>query len=183
MKRTSMALLLFFGVMFLVPVVFGAQIFLKPQYATLNYDWTNYSCLSGMYESECVDTQSDSSYLYTGSESAFETFAFENLPAETSAVTYVRLWYYAKRYSLYNYYFGPIICYNPPGTGCGMWGSQFSTTSTYSWYSATYTENPTTGNRWTVSEVNNLRAGMNTNNQSYQGANVDYMDIEVVYST
>lgn len=175
---------MFLGILCLMALsglVFSAGVYLYPNGATGYSQWNNYSCLSTA-EYQCVDesTVNVSDYVYIGTNtSKYEAFEFGNITNATS-INYMTVYYYAAQYTLnstnYNT-FKPMVYYN----GSYYLGSPITTNATAQYYSVRYNGNPVNGNPWTVSDINNMRAGM-ASYSANGGSKIYQMRIYVSYS-
>ncbi len=178
LKLNAILISFFLAAVFVPMAASAATVTIRPDSQGYYSGWSNTGCTSGS-EWQCVDEApaNTSDYLYTSSGTTRETFGFQDTGLSSETINSVTLYYYAKRYASNRYKFQPLI---RSGT-TNYAGSTFSTTSSYEYYSQTYTTNPATGSAWTASEVNNLQAGMVSNN-SNPGAYVAQVYAVVDYS-
>jgi hypothetical protein len=120
--------------------------------------WTNTACGSGTSEWQCVDENpfNTTDYLSTSSASVGESFSFGNTGLSSVTINSVTLNYYATYSSSSKKMFQPLIRVN----STNYLGSAKTTTGSWAYYNQTYATNPATNASWTLSQVDNLEAGM-----------------------
>ena len=121
--------------------------------------WVNVGCNSTA-EWDCVNeaSASTSDYLYTSRTNAKESFQFTNTGISGAVINNVTFYYYAKRYNPSKYKIRPLIRIN----STNYFGNVIVLGSSFSYKNQIFIQNPATGSPWTISDLNNLEAGMNT---------------------
>jgi hypothetical protein len=164
--------------------------------------WQNSGCSAGTLEYQCVDegVPADvSDYLYMSTLTSDpinytdynrEVFNFENLPPSAESVDYIRIYYYGveridwvmRDGMVYRYVskrFRPVLRTNSVQYLDAA--NPITLGSTYGYQWVRYDLNPVTGDAWTVSEVNALKAGMSGSFLDHAGGNVAQIMIQVSY--
>jgi|GEM_PF-3130244 len=148
-----------------------------------------YQCVDEGYPPSTTDyIYPDTALMNCTASSAF--FNFENLPASATQVDYIVIYYYAMTDvrtvwlpgGVRSFRIKNIIVPHLSEGGDVYIDTVHSrtTTSSYQYHYVAYQLNPMTGEAWTVSEVNNLRAGYCIGNYAW-GARLAQMDILVSY--
>jgi hypothetical protein len=120
--------------------------------------WTKSGCTYGW---QCVDevTANTTDYIYKAGVGT-ETFTFQNVSIPVNrTINSITLYYYGEDYfSGGNYYlsFKPMVRIG----STNYLGSWKTFSDTWSYKSYTMTTNPSTGSAWTVSQLNDLQAGI-----------------------
>ena len=183
MKKESsrlMSILLCFIV--LSSSVIASTLTIRPNSQGSYTNWLNIGCSSGNGEWDCVDENpaNNSNYLYAYTANNKESFNFGNVNLTSEHIYGIELFYNAKRYSSTKYYLWPLFKINSTDfTGSSLYTGGTSYVLRSKWVQ----KNPLTKSAWTVSDINNLEAGMKLLNYPYAGAYVSQMYINVDYDS
>ena len=164
------------GLFMLSVVSYAASATLRPDSNGFLNQWTKTGCGSNY---QCVDeaTVNTSDYLSIGVNTRYQTFGFQNLVGNASAVQNVTLYYYAKLFNASQTKMVPMVRVNTSN----YFGSTITLTANYTLYSYTWSANPKTGLSWTVSDVNALEAGMRSASPN-GGGNVAQVYARISYT-
>jgi hypothetical protein len=157
MKRVYFFVSLVALAIFAISIASASSLIIRPNGNGYYSGWSNIGCIYGY---ECVDEASANTtdYLSSANSNAKETFSFQNTGLSNVTINNLTLFYYAQRYNSQKYNTRPLIRIS----STDYFGSVMTTASSYALYSQTFTSNPSTGSAWTVSDIENLEAGMNT---------------------
>jgi hypothetical protein len=152
------------GLLMMSMVSYAAFATLRPDSNGFLNQWSRTGCGSNY---QCVDeaTANTSDYLSIGVGTRYQTFGFQNLVGNVSAVQNVMLIYYAKQYDGNHTTMEPMVRINTSN----YFGSVFNLTPTYNYTYYSWSTNPKTGLAWTVSDVNALEAGMRSSVYTLNG--------------
>src|SRR3989344_1029358 len=159
MKRIKIFIgILFLMVMLISMVVVADNLNIRPNGQGYYSEWTNRGCGAGQYEWQCVDENiaNTSDNLYTNLANKYESFTFEDTGFTNEIINSVTLNFYGQRYSSTRFKFQPLIRKN----ATNYLNPVKSLTSSWAYFQILYTTNPSTGQQWSINEVNALEAGM-----------------------
>jgi len=180
MKKLLLCSLLLF---FAISLISATTLTIRPTSQGLYHAWNNVGCSAGVNEWQCVDENPASTvdYLWSTTSGAKETFNFTDTGLTTEKIYSVDVYYYAKRYSSSRIYFASLIRANSKDYSSG--GNLYAYSSYY-YTKKSFDKNPATNSSWTVSDVDNLEAGMwlNPATSSYfNGAYIAQLYADVDY--
>lgn len=156
-----------FLVMLMGVVVVADNLKIRPNGQGNYSEWTNVGCSDGQYEWQCVDEDiaNTSDYLYTDQASKYESFTFEDTGFTNEIINSVTLYFYGQRYNSTRFKFQPLIRTNT----INYLNPVKSLTSNWAYFPILYANNPATGQKWSINEVNSLEAGMKSYSSNYGG--------------
>ncbi|MCA9486410.1 PKD domain-containing protein [Candidatus Woesearchaeota archaeon] len=183
-KKTCFLLWALFCSLAFTSMASAAQVTLYPTGQGSYSQWTNVGCSSGSLEWQCVDETpaSTSDYLSTKKGNTLESFTFSSTNLSNVEISNITLMYYAMQEAPSKKCFEPLLRIS----GTDYTAATQCTSSSYAYYVQSYTTNPATGLAWTLSELNNLEAGMESASSSGGGrvaqvfVIVDYENIDLI---
>lgn len=163
--------------------VFAASVTIRPDGQGYRKGWGVYGCSGGTSEWDCVDEDPyDTDDYLKNTGTAKETFTFDDTGLSSETINSVTMYYYAMWHNkVANSCFSAMT---RSGSTDYISGAQMCVNDSWQYKSHVYSTNPATSSAWTVSEVDNLEAGMRSTNPNGGGrvaqvyAVVDYNAFE-----
>lgn len=122
-----------------------------------------------------ADADGDSSYVETATQNSRDTYTVNNLPG-SGTVSRVKVYVMAKRSSS-----GAAFKIMVRTHGNDYFSGSFTPSTSYTYYSYTWDQNPYTNNEWTVDEVNSLEVGVQC--AGTRGVRVTQIYVEVEWAS